>query len=134
MADVAPETGSVAHARSLYPNTSSLLKSIHPHKFAVEVTPPNATVVEYVEPAAPKLMVGDDDHAATPSSAFAFPASEAQRATASAFVVAYNAEAWSAKTVGPIRSAPTPWLATPADSYVVGTSPKSSDILAVKFH
>ena len=134
VAVVAPTVGSVAHVRSLYAKNSSRLKSIHPHKFAVRSTPARATVVLYVDPALPKLIVGEFTQAATPSSFFALVASEVQRGTASAFVFAYKAEAWSASTVAPNFKEPTPWLATPEDSYVVGTRPKSSAMLAVRFH
>ena len=56
-------------------------------------TPERATVVLYVDPALPKLIVGEFTHAATPSSFFALVASEVQRGTASALVFAYKAEA-----------------------------------------
>ena len=129
---VAPACGSTAHARSLYAKFSSLLKSIHAQRFAVLATPLNATVVLYCS-VGTKVMVGELIHAATPSSFFALFASEVQRETASALVLAYKAEAWSASTVAHNFSEPTPWLATPEDSYVVGTRPKSSAMLAVTF-
>ena len=84
---VAPAVGSVAHARSLYANTSSRLKSIQPHKLALPTTPESETVVLYVCPAT-KLSVGELTHSATPSSFLALVASDVHRATASAFVVA----------------------------------------------
>ena len=129
---VAFAAGSTAQARSPYAKFSSLLKSIHAQRFAELVTPLNATVVLYCSPGT-NVIVGELIQAATPSSLFALFASEVQRGTASAFVLAYKAEAWSASTVAPNLREPTPWLATPEDSYVVGTKPKSSAMLAVTF-
>ena len=80
--EVVPETGSVAHARSLGVKTSSLLKSIHAQRCAVLVTPANETLMEYGKPTSAALSVGQ---VATPSSVVGMTA---PAATASPFVVA----------------------------------------------
>ena len=87
MAVVAPTVGSVAHARSLNAKYSSRLKSIQAQRFAVRSTPASAIGVLYDEPGT-NVIVGELIQAATPSSFLALFASDVQRGTASALVVA----------------------------------------------
>ena len=82
----------MAQLRSSNVKASSLLKSIHAQRLAVLSTPLSATVVLYCAPGT-NAIVGESTQAATPSSFLALFASEVQRGTASAFVVAYRAEA-----------------------------------------
>ena len=78
---VAPVAGSAAHVRSASDIVPSLLKSIHPHNFAVRATPVIETGRLYVLPASDTVSAPNDD---TPSSVAGIAA---PARTASAFVV-----------------------------------------------
>jgi hypothetical protein len=93
------------------------LKSIHPHKVALAVTPANDTGAVKVVPEAPILT--DPANAVVPSSAvIAVP-----KATESGLVVGFKVFVWSAVTTDPIFSAPTVCDATFVESYTAGAKP-----------